>query len=125
MAMKVYPPMNLVYCVFTEEVLPNDTETANLMDFYGARSERAGNLSVCEAALFLLADRALHMDTLVTRTMAQTALPRGTVALALRHLIWHGTLEINWKQLFYLTTTWTGKRVSKTALVWRKDTPNV
>lgn len=110
-----------LYRVFTETVLPDDTETANLLAFYGARSERCANLEIRDIALAELAHNSLHMTDLIERIVAKHSGNHGGVHLTLRHLIWYGILEIDWQQLFYLTTSWTGKTLAPTALVWRGD----
>jgi hypothetical protein len=118
MANILFPSMGLTYHVFTEEVLPNDTETANLMVFYASRFDRCANPVVQDAALHVLSNRPLHIEQLISQVMAQSHLERGIVHITLRYLIWHGVLEIDWKKLFYPTTPLTGKMPSKTAMVW-------
>lgn len=113
-----------VYRVFTETVLPNDTETANLLAFYGARPERCANPEIRDITLAELADNSMHMTGLIERIVGKQSCNHGTVHLTLRHLIWYGILEIDWQQLFYLTTSWSGKTLSPTAFVWRGDGKN-
>jgi hypothetical protein len=119
-AVQICQSQGLVYRVFTEEVLPNDTETTNLLTFYTARMARCAQPAVRGAAVKMLAGTPLHIEQLIECIMMQTNLPRGTVHIAVKHLIWQGDLDINWKQLFYLTTPWTGKRFAPSALVWQQ-----
>lgn len=114
----LFPAMGLTYHVFTDEVLPNDTETTNLMVFYASRFDRCANAIIQDAALHALSNGPLHIEQLITQVMHRSHLERGTVHITLRYLIWHGVLEIDWKKLFYPTTPWTGKIPSKTAFVW-------
>jgi len=120
-AVQICQSQGLVYRVFTEDVLPNDTETTNLLAFYAARMKRCAHPIVTEVLLAQLAGRPLHIELLIEHIMAQTNLPRGTVHIAVKHLIWQGDLDINWDHLFYLTTAWTGKSFASDALVWRTE----
>lgn len=113
-----------IYRVFTENVLPDDTETANLLAFYGARSVRCANSEIQDLAWSELADNEIHMSQLIERIVLKQSCDQGAVHLTLRHLIWHGVLEIDWHQLFYLTTSWTGKTLAPTAMVWRGGVSN-
>lgn len=108
-----------IYRVFTETVLPDDTETANLLAFYSARSRRCANPEILDIALAELEDNSIHMTDLIERIVLKQPGGHGAVHLTLRHLIWHGILEIDWQQLFYLTTSWSGKTLAPTALLWR------
>lgn len=110
---------NQRYLVFTEEVLPDDTETANLLLFYSHRRDRCANDHVAEAALKRLAsERRMHMSQLLNTVIQDTGLDRGQVNIALKYMIWHGQLEINWHNLFYETSAFTGKSLSPSAFVW-------
>lgn len=113
-----------LYRVYTETVLPDDTETANLLAFYGARSGRCANPEIREIARTELTHNKLHMADLIDRIVRKQTCHHGAVHLMLRHLIWHGILEINWQWLFYLTTSWSGKTLAPTALVWRGEAWN-
>lgn len=110
---------NRTFHLYDENVLPNDTETANLLVFYGAETDRAANHEVAEKALkYLAKNGSTHMSILSQAMQEKTKKDAGIVNLALRHMIWRGELEIDWNKLFYLVTQATGKRYAPTAFVW-------
>jgi len=120
-ARQICQSQGMVYRVFTEDVLPDDTETTNLLAFYGARLSRCAQPVVREEALKALREAPLHIEQLIEQVMAQTHFSRGTVHIALKHLVWHGALDLNWQQLFYLTTPLMGKCFAPTAYLWWKE----
>jgi hypothetical protein len=63
----------------------------------------------------------MAMENLIREVMVESQLPQGKVHIVLRHLIWHGVLVIDWQQLFYQTTAWTGKTLSASAYVWCEE----
>lgn len=118
-ARQICQARGMVYKVFTEAVLPNDTETANLLAFYTARTPRCGHPTVSQYVEDRVCSHQRYpMSKFMIQLMRETGLTQGHVHLALKHLIWHSILQIDWQRLFYLNTTMTGKRIAPDAHIW-------
>jgi len=118
-ARQICQSRGMVYKVFTEDVLPDDTETANLLAFYTARTSRCANATISqhvEAILHL--HESYPFNALISQLVQETGIVQGNVHLTLKHLIWHGVLQIDWQRLVYLHTSVTGKRIASNAYVW-------
>jgi hypothetical protein len=112
------------FIYYDEHTLPDDTETANLLEFYVASSERAANDRVAQRAIEFLRQidgNRVHFTEISRAILELEGFNQGTVNLALRHMIWRDELQIDWKKLFYLSTKFTGKKPAKTAYVWLEE----
>lgn len=115
----------MIYKIFTEDVLPDDTETANLLAFYTARTPRCSHSTVNEyVEAHLHSHNRYLFNAFIAQLVRETGIARPHAHLALKHLIWHGVLQIDWQRLFYLNTAFTGKRIAADAHIWREASNN-
>jgi hypothetical protein len=102
------------YVVHTEESLPNDTETANLLELYMFRPTVYFRSDVAVAVREKLSDgRRLSLPLLIKDISQELGLHVGVVSPALYHLLWHSTVVTELRSLIF-----TDGAPSSRTLVW-------
>ena len=102
------------YVVHTEESLPNDTETANLLELYMFRPTVYFRSDVTAAVHEKLRDGKREALPLLIKDLCEAlGLPIGVVSPCLYHLMWHGKIETDLRSLIFLD----GVPLSRT-IVW-------
>ncbi len=102
------------YVVHTENSLPNDTVTTNLLELYMFRPTVYFRSDVGVAAREKLSNgRHLPLPRLIQEISQELGLPVGVVSPGLYHLLWHGKIEADLRSLIFID----GAPLSH-ALVW-------
>ena len=102
------------YVVHTENSLPNDTVTTNLLELYMFRPTVYFRSDVGVAAREKLSNgRHLPLPRLIQEISQELGLPVGVVSPGLYHLLWHGKIEADLRSLIFID----GAPLSR-ALVW-------
>src|SRR6266851_6458286 len=102
------------YVVHTENSLPNDTVTTNLLELYMFRPTVYFRSDVGVAAREKLSNgRHLLLPRLIQEISQELGLPVGVVSPGLYHLLWHGKIEADLRSLIFID----GAPLSR-ALVW-------
>jgi hypothetical protein len=94
------------YVVHTEETLPNETETSNLLALYMFRPTAYACSDVALAACEKLeSGNRLSLPALIKEIAEEKELPIGVVSSSLYHLIWHGKIETDLRMLIFVDGT--------------------
>lgn len=102
------------YVVHTEDSLPDDTETANLLELYMFRPTYYSRPDVAIAVCGKLRNRGrVSLPRLIQEISQELGLPVGVVSPGLYHLLWYGKIETNLRLLIFIN----GAPLSR-ALVW-------
>lgn len=102
------------YVVHTEDSLPDDTETANLLELYMFRPTIYFRSDVVVAVREKLSNgRRIPLPRLIQEISQELGLPVGVVSPGLYHLLWHGKIETDLRSLIFID----GAPLSR-ALVW-------
>jgi hypothetical protein len=102
------------YVVRTEDSLPDDTETANLLELYMFRPTIYSRPDVAVAVREKLNDgRRIPLPRLIQEISQELGLPVGVVSPGLYHLLWLGKVETDLRSLIFID----GAPLSR-ALVW-------
>ena len=102
------------YVVHTENSLPNDTVTTNLLELYMFRPTVYFRPDVVVAAREKLSNgRRLSLPLLIQEISQELGLPVGVVAPGLYHMLWHGKIETDLRSLIFID----GAPLSR-VLVW-------
>ncbi len=91
------------YKVHTEDSLPDDTETANLLELYMFRPTIYFRSDVAVAAYEKLRDgKRASLPRLIQEISQELGLPTGVVSPGLYHLLWHGKIETDLRSLIFV-----------------------
>ncbi len=102
------------YVVHTEDLLPDDTETANLLELYMFRPSIYSRPDVAVAVREKLSNgRRIPLPRLIQEISQELGLPVGVVSPGLYYLLWHGKVETDLRSLIFID----GAPLSR-ALVW-------
>jgi len=102
------------YVVHTEDSLPDDTETANLLELYMFRPTIYFRSDVAAALQEKLSNGTrLPLPLLIQEISQELGLPVGVVSPGLYHLLWYGKIETDLRSLLFID----GAPLSRT-LVW-------
>src|SRR5947207_3152941 len=107
------------YVIHTEGSLPNETETANLLELYAYRPRVYTNKDVALAVHEKLSGgRRMLLHLLMNEISQDLNLPAATVSGAIYHLMWHGKLDTDLRSLIFIdgvpttrTCVWLPKEV--------------
>ena len=102
------------YVVHTEDSLPDDTETANLLELYMFRPTVYFRPDVAAAVREKLNNgKRIPLPCLIQEISQELGLPIGVVSPGLYHLLWQGKIETDLRSLIFID----GAPLSH-ALVW-------
>jgi hypothetical protein len=102
------------YVVHTEDSLPNDTETTNLLELYMFRPAIYFRSDVAVAVREKLSNgRRIPLPCLIHEISQELGLTVGVVSPGLYHLLWYGKVETDLRSLIFID----GAPLSH-ALVW-------
>ncbi len=102
------------YVVHTEDSLPGDNETANLLELYMFRPTIYFRSDVAAALHEKLSNGTrLSLPLLIQEISQERGLPVGVVSPGLYHLLWHGKIETDLCSLIFID----GAPLSRT-LIW-------
>ena len=102
------------YKVHTEDTLPDDTETANLLELYMFRPTIYSRPDVAVVVREKLSNgRRIPLPRLIQEISQELGLPIGVVSPGLYYLLWHGKVETDLRSLIFID----GAPLSH-ALVW-------
>ncbi len=91
------------YVVHTEDSLPDDTETANLLELYMFRPTVYFHSDVAVAVREKLSNgRRTPLPCLIQEISQELGLPIGVVSPGLYHLLWHGKIETDLRSLIFI-----------------------
>lgn len=91
------------YVVHTEDSLPDDTETANLLELYMFRPTIYFRSDIADAVQERLSNgRRLSLPLLIEEISQDLRLPIGKVSSGLYHLLWHERLETDLRLLIFI-----------------------
>jgi hypothetical protein len=91
------------YVVHTEESLPNDTETANLLELYMFRPTVYSRSDIAAAVQEKLSNgMRLSLPILIKEISQDLLLPVGVVSPGLYHLMWHGKIQTDLRLLIFI-----------------------
>lgn len=91
------------YVVHTEESLPNDTETRNLLELYMFRPTFYFRSDIAIAVREKLdSGKRLLLPFLIKEISQDLELPIGVVSSGLYHLLWHGKIETDLRLLIFI-----------------------
>jgi hypothetical protein len=104
------------YIVHTEQVLPKDTELANLLHAYSFRPSSYRNASVVEAIQeqFRIQAGPILINHLIETLSDDLNVQRAVVRATLFHMLWHMELETDWKAGLLVESAY----VASKARVW-------
>jgi len=90
------------YVVHIQEVLPNDTELANLFRFYSFRPNGFGNNLIAR----LIKNSLMSKQPRLARQIVEELSKEHDIAAnvlypVLAHMVWHNELDINWQVPFF------------------------
>jgi len=91
------------YVVHTEDSMPDDTETANLLELYMFRPTVYFRSDVVTKVNEKLNNgKRLSLALLIKDISQELKLPIGVVSPSLYHLLWHGKIETSLRSLIFI-----------------------